>query len=95
MRHGFLIADAGGGTLDISAYAIRASSPLVMEEIAPPDCMSLSFPFHQKLAELICASRHIRGFRFRQSASTRVPRRFVFSLPLSLRLLYDVHSFDP
>ncbi|KAG6878453.1 hypothetical protein C0992_008130 [Termitomyces sp. T32_za158] len=37
-KHGFLIADAGGGTLDISAYAIRGTAPLVMEEIAPPDC---------------------------------------------------------
>ncbi|KAI0316059.1 hypothetical protein OF83DRAFT_1060977 [Amylostereum chailletii] len=37
--HGFLVADAGGGTLDISSYAIRATAPLVMEEIAPPDCV--------------------------------------------------------
>ncbi|KAI0694608.1 hypothetical protein BC835DRAFT_1274275 [Cytidiella melzeri] len=37
--HGFLVADAGGGTLDISSYAIRASAPLVIEEIAPPDCV--------------------------------------------------------
>lgn len=42
-KHGFLIADAGGGTLDISGYAIRGTTPLVMEEIAPPDCQSLSF----------------------------------------------------
>ena len=42
-RHGFLVADAGGGTLDISSYAIRGTSPLVIEEIAPPDCMSISF----------------------------------------------------
>ncbi|KAF8338405.1 hypothetical protein F5887DRAFT_1062996 [Amanita rubescens] len=38
-QHGFLIADAGGGTLDISSYGIKATSPLVMEEIAPPDCI--------------------------------------------------------
>ncbi|KZV73010.1 hypothetical protein PENSPDRAFT_323910 [Peniophora sp. CONT] len=37
--HGFLVADAGGGTLDISSYAVRGTSPLVMEEIAPPDCV--------------------------------------------------------
>ncbi|KAI0058165.1 hypothetical protein BV25DRAFT_1872113 [Artomyces pyxidatus] len=37
--HGFLVADAGGGTLDISSYAIRGTTPLVMEEIAPPDCV--------------------------------------------------------
>lgn len=40
--HGFLVADAGGGTLDISSYAVRATTPLVMEEIAPPDCPSSS-----------------------------------------------------
>ena len=36
--HGFLVADVGGGTLDISSYAVRGTAPLVMEEIAPPDC---------------------------------------------------------
>ena len=36
--HGFLVVDAGGGSLDISSYAIHGTSPLVMEEIAPPDC---------------------------------------------------------
>ncbi|KAG6832781.1 hypothetical protein H0H92_009399 [Tricholoma furcatifolium] len=40
-KNGFLIADAGGGTLDISAYAIRGTLPLVMEEIAPPDLEEL------------------------------------------------------
>ncbi|KAF8843777.1 hypothetical protein BDN67DRAFT_1023775 [Paxillus ammoniavirescens] len=38
-RHGFLVADAGGGTLDISSYAVRGTSPLVIEEVAPPDCI--------------------------------------------------------
>jgi len=32
------VADAGGGTLDISSYAIKGVSPLLIEEIAPPDC---------------------------------------------------------
>ncbi|EIN09800.1 hypothetical protein PUNSTDRAFT_66300 [Punctularia strigosozonata HHB-11173 SS5] len=36
---GFIVADAGGGTLDISSYAIRGTEPLVIEEIAPPDCV--------------------------------------------------------
>ncbi|KIY67289.1 hypothetical protein CYLTODRAFT_461554 [Cylindrobasidium torrendii FP15055 ss-10] len=36
---GFLIADAGGGTLDISSYSILAQEPLVIEETAPPDCI--------------------------------------------------------
>ncbi|KAH7928097.1 hypothetical protein BV22DRAFT_1005636 [Leucogyrophana mollusca] len=38
-RHGFLVADAGGGTLDISSYAVRGTQPLVIEEVAPPDCI--------------------------------------------------------
>ncbi|KAI0342873.1 hypothetical protein BDW22DRAFT_1407386 [Trametopsis cervina] len=51
--HGFLVADAGGGTLDISSYAIRASAPLVIEEIAPPDCV---------FAGSVFVSRRARGF---------------------------------
>lgn len=46
-EHGFLVADAGGGTLDISSYAIRGTSPLVIEEIAPPDCPYLPSVFSQ------------------------------------------------
>ncbi|KAE9394398.1 hypothetical protein BT96DRAFT_958796 [Gymnopus androsaceus JB14] len=38
-RSGFLVLDAGGGTLDISSYTIRSQSPLVIEEVAPPDCV--------------------------------------------------------
>ncbi|KAJ7030408.1 hypothetical protein C8F04DRAFT_961737 [Mycena alexandri] len=38
-KPGFLIADAGGGTWDISAYSITAQNPLLIEEIAPPDCI--------------------------------------------------------
>ncbi|KAF9647981.1 hypothetical protein BDM02DRAFT_3155934 [Thelephora ganbajun] len=38
-QHGFVVADAGGGTLDISSYAIKGVSPLLIEEIAPPDCL--------------------------------------------------------
>ncbi|KJA23735.1 hypothetical protein HYPSUDRAFT_1079859 [Hypholoma sublateritium FD-334 SS-4] len=38
-KHGFLIADAGGGMLDISSYVIKGTPPLFIEEIAPPDCI--------------------------------------------------------
>ncbi|KAJ7274319.1 hypothetical protein B0H12DRAFT_1199638 [Mycena haematopus] len=38
-KPGFLIADAGGGTWDISAYSITGQNPLLIEEIAPPDCI--------------------------------------------------------
>ena len=49
-QHGFVVADAGGGTLDISSYAIKGVSPLLIEEIAPPDCTSSFFysPFHDR-----------------------------------------------
>jgi len=52
-QHGFVVADVGGGTLDISSYAVKGVSPLLIEEIAPPDCTSsfffsigFRFPFH-------------------------------------------------
>ncbi|KAJ3480295.1 hypothetical protein NLI96_g8449 [Meripilus lineatus] len=51
--HGFIVADAGGGTLDISSYAIRGTSPLVIEEIAPPDCV---------FAGSVFVSRRARNF---------------------------------
>ncbi|KAJ7158680.1 hypothetical protein C8R46DRAFT_1165038 [Mycena filopes] len=38
-KPGFLVADAGGGTWDISAYSITGQNPLQIEEIAPPDCI--------------------------------------------------------
>ncbi|EKM78941.1 hypothetical protein AGABI1DRAFT_121289 [Agaricus bisporus var. burnettii JB137-S8] len=52
-KHGFLIADAGGGTLDISSYAIKGTSPLIIEEIAPPDCI---------FAGSVFVSRRLRHF---------------------------------
>ncbi|KAI9060676.1 hypothetical protein FKP32DRAFT_1577821 [Trametes sanguinea] len=51
--HGFIVADAGGGTLDISSYAIRGTAPLVIEEIAPPDCV---------FAGSVFVSRRARAF---------------------------------
>ncbi|KAF7312389.1 hypothetical protein MIND_00252200 [Mycena indigotica] len=38
-KPGFLIADAGGGTWDISAYSITGNQPLQIEELAPSDCI--------------------------------------------------------
>ncbi|KAI0091316.1 hypothetical protein BDY19DRAFT_984231 [Irpex rosettiformis] len=50
--NGFLIADAGGGTLDISSYAIRGTAPLVIEEIAPPDCVFAGSVFVSRRARI-------------------------------------------
>ncbi|KAL5504173.1 hypothetical protein ACEPAH_8246 [Sanghuangporus vaninii] len=37
--NGFVVADAGGGTLDVSSYILRGTHPLQIEEVAPPDCV--------------------------------------------------------
>jgi hypothetical protein len=34
-----MIVDAGGGTVDLSAYALK-KSPFSVEEVAPPECTS-------------------------------------------------------
>ncbi|KAG6330080.1 hypothetical protein ID866_9008, partial [Astraeus odoratus] len=62
-RHGFLVADAGGGTLDISSYAVRGTQPLVIEEIAPPDCIFAGSVFvsrraHEFFAEKLKSSKY-------------------------------------
>jgi hypothetical protein len=43
---GVVIVDAGGGTIDLSAYSMKLS-PTLFEEIAPAECMSrfYMFPF--------------------------------------------------
>ncbi|KAH8832713.1 hypothetical protein DL96DRAFT_1459073 [Flagelloscypha sp. PMI_526] len=61
-RHGWVVADAGGGTLDISSYAIRSTSPLVLEEIAPPDCI---------FSGSIFVSRRAREFLKRKLANSK------------------------
>lgn len=63
--HGFIVADAGGGTLDISSYAIRGTSPLIIEEVAPPDCKI--FLSSVLLPNLAVEFRCVRWIRIRQS----------------------------
>lgn len=68
--HGFIVADAGGGTLDISSYAIRGTSPLVIEEIAPPDCKYMRAMSFQQCSDVLAGvfagsvfvSRRARAF---------------------------------
>ncbi|KAL0572206.1 hypothetical protein V5O48_009761 [Marasmius crinis-equi] len=52
-KSSFLIADAGGGTLDISAYTIRSQNPLVIEETAPPDCIFAGSVFVSRRARVL------------------------------------------
>ena len=37
-HQGIMIIDAGGGTLDLSAYSIKLSPPREIKEIAPAEC---------------------------------------------------------
>lgn len=34
-----MVVDAGGGTVDLTTYKVVTASPIVMEEVAPPDCI--------------------------------------------------------
>jgi hypothetical protein len=47
---GVVIIDAGGGTIDLSAYSMKLS-PTSFEEIAPAECRSTFFFFLLSLAE--------------------------------------------
>ena len=40
--------DAGGGTIDISAYKQRSSDPCIFEEIAPPQCQHVLHSTHEQ-----------------------------------------------
>ncbi|TFK36651.1 hypothetical protein BDQ12DRAFT_236216 [Crucibulum laeve] len=75
-KHGFLIADAGGGTLDISAYAIRGTSPLVMEEIAPPDCIFAGSVFVSRRAREFLEEKLKKSKYGTPDALDHITRRF-------------------
>lgn len=62
-RHGFLVADAGGGTLDISSYAVRGTNPLVIEEVAPPDCIFAGSVFVSRRAREFLEER-LKGSKY-------------------------------
>ncbi|KAH6912722.1 hypothetical protein BKA70DRAFT_1264772 [Coprinopsis sp. MPI-PUGE-AT-0042] len=75
-NHGFLIADAGGGTLDISSYAIKGTYPLVMEEIAPPDCVFAGSVFVSRRAREFFEQK-LKGSQYGTSASLEhITKRF-------------------
>lgn len=55
-----MIIDAGGGTVDISTYAIIKSSPITVEEISSPECMPMLCD--RRLRSLIHKYRSPAGF---------------------------------
>ncbi|KAG6902842.1 hypothetical protein C0995_010727 [Termitomyces sp. Mi166 len=98
-RHGFLIADAGGGTLDISAYAIRGTAPLVMEEIAPPDSDELEKKLKDSKYGTPAALDHITQ-RFDETTKRlfrdRKDLQFIpFGSPLDKDLAVVANLFEP
>ena len=70
------MADAGGGTLDISSYAIKAISPLLIEEIAPPDCKP-SFSPSVRFTFTILPSNFIPGLFSGSVFVSRRARKFL------------------
>lgn len=75
-RHGFLVADAGGGTLDISSYAVRGTNPLVIEEVAPPDCIFAGSVFVSRRAREFLEEK-LKGSKYGTSDSIdHITKRF-------------------
>lgn len=75
-RHGFLVADAGGGTLDISSYAVRGTNPLVIEEVAPPDCIFAGSVFVSRRAREFLEEK-LKGSKYGSSDSIdHITKRF-------------------
>lgn len=54
-----IVIDAGGGTIDVSGYAIEGESPLRVEEIFASECTSISL-FHASLSnvrsQVVCSA---------------------------------------
>ncbi|KAF8989890.1 hypothetical protein BDQ17DRAFT_1372603 [Cyathus striatus] len=67
-RKGVLIVDAGGGTIDISAYAISGSSDTEFEEVAAPQCHLHGSVFVTKRAGSFLAD-HLRGSKFAEDVT--------------------------
>ena len=60
-----LIVDAGGGTIDISSYAVTGSDPLQVEELFEPQCES-KFTRIQFLSSCDAPPRfNVAGWRIR------------------------------
>ena len=51
-----LIIDAGGGTIDISTYAILNNRPLQVEELCEPECGS-----DESQSQILCLKALILG----------------------------------
>ncbi|KAF9267818.1 hypothetical protein L218DRAFT_970647 [Marasmius fiardii PR-910] len=75
-KSSFLIADAGGGTLDISAYTIRSQNPLVIEETAPPDCIFAGSVFVSRRARVLFEEKLKKSKYGTPDAVDHITKRF-------------------
>lgn len=84
-----MVIDAGGGTVDLSTYSIIACSPLRVEEVSAPGCMSC-WDLHTRYPQHIgYVYRHPSGFHAYQCTCTQLPGRYSH---ISTRLLVYGHS---
>lgn len=47
----FIVVDAGGGTVDLTTYTLVTATPVVMEEVAPPDCEYVILLPHSRISQ--------------------------------------------
>jgi hypothetical protein len=64
--HGVIIVDAGGGTIDLSAYYMK-KRPSTFEEIAPALCPSRLYDFQATCTDAISSFRLLSGLCLRNA----------------------------
>ncbi|KAJ7067016.1 hypothetical protein C8F01DRAFT_1208286 [Mycena amicta] len=90
-KPGFLIADAGGGTWDISAYSITAQNPLQIEEIAPSDCIFAGSVFVSRRAKRFLEAKLSHSKYGSPESIDHITKRFDET---TKRLFRDDHSLQ-
>ena len=82
---GILIVDAGGGTIDVSAYKKTSPISKSYEEIAPPQCLNILYIllFIFLISYLKVLSRDQYSSREMPQSFLRVRPRSIFGLRIS------------
>jgi hypothetical protein len=83
-HQGIVIIDAGGGTIDLSAYSIKLSPPREFKEIAPAECKTSRDGF--KFFLTYCPPRSPSRIFFRHAKSSHISQGYVaFIIPMTLK----------
>ena len=72
-HQGVVIIDAGGGTIDLSAYSVKLSPPKEIKEIAPAECDNFRDRF-KFLCLIRCVHRSSSRICFRHAKSSHLPQ---------------------